>query len=619
MLIEALDYTRIGWHVFPIQPKSKIPFGGTHGHKDASTNPTVIHQWASKYGECNLGLATGKPSSCWVWDVDPRNGGDISLRDAEEKHGKLPDTLISHTPGGGVHYLFAMPKDGGDIPCTSNALPGCDVKGTGGYVVIPPSVGANGREYAWEGGDPPWILPPQPAPEWLVTLARSGRSTVQPPTPGAQQAPVKHTTIERVPEGSRHAVLLRHLGALRHVGGCEEELRSAAYALNQRFEPPFSKGEIEYQVTWAMTHWEPDTPMEQYQTAPTDEWTWHPVALKDILTTQLPPVKWLIPGLLAKGCVGFIGSPPKLGKSWLSLHLLLCLASGKAFLGMPEFLCGCFRGLYISEEDPERMVFSRAQRLWAGLNPSVSPDGQMRTVVKSGFRLDKPECLKTLEQYIASEALDIVILDVFNRLHTKDGNKAEEIIPLLAALDGIRTRTGCTILIDTHFKKGLGDDAGSQGQRMSGTVGLHGWSENSIYLDWPKAQGGQAILNFESKDFAPHDPIVFSIATHPNSDEEDDACPLILSGKPLADGTKRGSANRRAALLTLGVAWEKAGRPEQGVQLSDILPLLVHPMSETTLRQHLIRGGAISQKIDVERSHVWMFKPVSESESVTNS
>ena len=239
----------------------------------------------------------------------------------------------------------------------------------------------------------------------------------------------------------------------------------------------------------------------------------------------------------------------------------------------------------------------------------------MKVVVKSGFRLDEERCLATLEEYILAEKLSIVIMDVFNRLHSKDGNKAEEVIPILAALDGIRTRTGSTILIDTHFKKGLGDDVGSQGQRISGSVGLHGWSECSIYLDWPKGQPGQAILNFESKEFAPRDPLLFAINPSEGFESDDDTCPLVLSATPLHDGTKRGTKNRQHALVALALAWEKAGTPPSGVPLSDVLPLLdpSFPMTENTLRTHLLKGGAVAQKVQVGNAHPWMFRPLADA------
>ena len=38
----ALNYAKHGICVFPCQPNRKIPFGGGHGCKDATTGPAII-------------------------------------------------------------------------------------------------------------------------------------------------------------------------------------------------------------------------------------------------------------------------------------------------------------------------------------------------------------------------------------------------------------------------------------------------------------------------------------------------------------------------------------------------------------------------------------------------
>ena len=46
LLTAALAYARrFGWAVFPLQPGTKVPLTGTHGHKDATTDPETIRRW----------------------------------------------------------------------------------------------------------------------------------------------------------------------------------------------------------------------------------------------------------------------------------------------------------------------------------------------------------------------------------------------------------------------------------------------------------------------------------------------------------------------------------------------------------------------------------------------
>ena len=51
------------------------------------------------------------------------------------------------------------------------------------------------------------------------------------------------------------------------------------------------------------------------------------ITAEELLSTPLPPVKWIVPGLLPAGLALFAG-PSKAGKSWLTLWLCLQVAQG---------------------------------------------------------------------------------------------------------------------------------------------------------------------------------------------------------------------------------------------------------------------------------------------------
>ena len=118
-----------------------------HGFKDATTDPDQIRKWWEMWPEANLAIATGDPVV--VLDVDPRHGGDESFRDLEQEHGKLPVTVVVKTGGGGWHHWF-RPPDGIEIRNSEGVVgPGLDVRGVGGYALVPPSLHASGSRYTW--------------------------------------------------------------------------------------------------------------------------------------------------------------------------------------------------------------------------------------------------------------------------------------------------------------------------------------------------------------------------------------------------------------------------------------------------------------------------------------
>ena len=159
----ALALAKRGLPVFPVHtptPEGPRPCScrkpdcqdvGKHprtqnGLTDATTDPTRITQWWTQWPDANVAMATG---TVIVLDVDPRHGGDESLRDLEALHELLPETVSVETGGGGAHYWF-HPPEGREIRNSSGALgPGLDIRGAGGYVLVPPSLHQSGRRYEW--------------------------------------------------------------------------------------------------------------------------------------------------------------------------------------------------------------------------------------------------------------------------------------------------------------------------------------------------------------------------------------------------------------------------------------------------------------------------------------
>jgi hypothetical protein len=171
LLAAALAYAKRGWAVFPLVPRSKVPFKGSHGFKDATTDPATIRAWWAKWPDANIGIATGEASNLTILDIDPKNGGPATLENLLAKHGPLPPTAIVRTGSGGLHYyfnhVFTTAKG-------NNALgPGIDIKSDGGLILTPPSMHPNGTPYRWETID----QEPIDLPSWVVTMERPKGST----------------------------------------------------------------------------------------------------------------------------------------------------------------------------------------------------------------------------------------------------------------------------------------------------------------------------------------------------------------------------------------------------------------------------------------------------------
>lgn len=157
MIHWAQRYIEHGWPVFPVRDRSKTPMVPWKHLQEVVTPLGQADAWWGRWPEAAIGLATGATSGVIVLDADSADAAADARR-------ILPATLTCLTPRG-IHLYFAHP--GFRVKNMQKVIiAGCrlDVRGDGGYSVLPPSVHETNVRYGWDGGEP-WqgsvaVLPP---------------------------------------------------------------------------------------------------------------------------------------------------------------------------------------------------------------------------------------------------------------------------------------------------------------------------------------------------------------------------------------------------------------------------------------------------------------------------
>ncbi|MHC5101040.1 MAG: phage/plasmid primase, P4 family [Planctomycetota bacterium] len=236
----ALAYSQMGWQVLPVHTiidgkcscgKADCSSAGKHpastnGVKDASADSGQIQRWFGNGRAWNIGIAAGADSKLAILDIDPKHGGDETI-----KQYTIPRTLEVITGSGGRHFYFADQQ--GSMRNSSGKLgSGLDVRGTNGYVVAPPSLHASGNEYRWAVD--PRAMPLAQVPAWM----KNGRSKPLPSHPKVQDGPIL--------EGQRNQTLCSIAGAMRRQGCDEDAIFSALININgRRCQPPMEFEELQ--------------------------------------------------------------------------------------------------------------------------------------------------------------------------------------------------------------------------------------------------------------------------------------------------------------------------------------------------------------------------------------
>jgi hypothetical protein len=218
-----------GWLLFPCNGKKPSIKGWP---EQATSEACQLEAWEKQFPGCNWGMATGPDCGVFVIDLDGDTGLDW-LKAQIDAGNELPETWSTRTARG-LHLYFAWPASLDIRNSASKLASGVDIRGAGGYVVIPPSVHPNGTRYAVVDDS----CPVSPSPPWLVELLCEPAPAAARPRPVAPE-------FEIIAEGRRNDTLTRNGGYLRHNGLSKEEIETELLRANRRrCSPPLSDAEV---------------------------------------------------------------------------------------------------------------------------------------------------------------------------------------------------------------------------------------------------------------------------------------------------------------------------------------------------------------------------------------
>lgn len=470
MIEAALELASAGWHVFPVQPKGKQPL--VRWRDESTCDPEKVSHWWSSWPDANIGIDCGK-SGLTVVDYDG----------VEPPH---VDTLQVKT-GRGVHHYFS--NGGRPVPNSASLIGDkIDVRGEGGYVLAPPSIHPSGAIYEWTGGEIT-TLPD----DYRAKMVKEKRDV-----PVYSEQPARHSglwgdkillseaAIMRTTGAGRrnHQLFESSLRVLSAVKGGHLDKGVAwsgmlAAAVDAGLERDEAEGTIE-------SAWERCTvrnpPERQGSTVsgrplpddPVDGWK--PLDVETLI--NLPPPKWLVPGLVVDGMNWLIGEQ-KIGKTFLALDAAMTLAQTQPVA-------------YFAGEG----VSGLGVRIQAWMGKHLVGPGKMQVfpfVPRISRPGDSHKLLATVEELRPA----LVVIDTFARaMGGADENSALEVGRFVDMCDQARQISGCGTLILHHPAKN------GTGYRGSGAIA--GAADLLCVLTEDQSVPGSLTLTYDDvKDFEP--------------------------------------------------------------------------------------------------------------------
>lgn len=473
-LIAALDYAKRGIPVFPLfEPKADGTCScgkGTcnvgkhprteHGFENATDDEKEVRVWWTRWPNANIGIPTGTASGWIVLDEDPRNGGDESLKDLQERYGPLPETLTHRTGGGGRHFFFKNCE--GLRRFKIAGYPGLDIKADGGYIVAPPSVHRSGNCYE--------VLTDAKVadcPAWLLDLLI-----------GKPSNPQTLDNESAILEGSRNKTVFRMAVGAADRGMSFDAVKAAIDVENEtRCDPPLDEEEVRQIAENAVKSAERGREKNftsDYKKRLSEVVVVSAAELRqrDYSSEKMAQLPVLgTSGFFIEGCTHLIAAYPKVGKTELLTRIVLDW--GKSTL-------------YITEES-QQVFGCRVQKY-----PESYDYEKIQVVQGAGIGS------RVLAGLIDSREEQVVVIDtVRSCLAIEDENNNSEVTNAMTPLITAGQRHGKTLIFVHHMRKG----AGEHGREVAGASAFLAVVDTYIELREHERMSKRRVLSGRGRIF----------------------------------------------------------------------------------------------------------------------
>ena len=164
--------------------------------------------------------------------------------------------------------------------------------------------------------------------------------------------------------------------------------------------------------------------------------------IPNIFTLDVPPIEWMVEGILPRASATLLAGEPGSYKMWLALALLRGVATGRNFLGRK---CVQANVLYLDRENP--LVVMRERLRVLGIEESAEANCR---IWGGWFRSAPPGIgdIRLLE--IAHARRPLMVFDSLIRFHAAaDENSATEMAVVMADLRAL-ANAGATVVVLHH-------------------------------------------------------------------------------------------------------------------------------------------------------------------------
>ncbi|MFC1896527.1 bifunctional DNA primase/polymerase [Thermodesulfobacteriota bacterium] len=480
----AMRYLRKGYSVIPVR-QDKKPYVRWAEYQTKKPTVAQIREWWRQWPQAEIGIITGSVSGILVVDVDSEKGHEALSE-------YLPEEMVapvSRTPSGGWHYFFKHTEGIGNA---TRFIEDCDIRGEGGYVIVPPSRGMNGVHYTWAKGLRIHDVEPAPLPRALADIieGRSSKGKDFKSQDGGNFEELPRTSGD-FKEGTRDNLLFDLARFLAKGGADESTIEKYCRFVASHCEPPFPEEEVFIKINSALKYF--PNRLQEPLYLPT-------VTELEELELERPQI--LIEPWLREGETNILYSDAGVGKSLLAI-LVACLLSNRKYR---KNEVGGWQvkkpvgTLYIDGELGEAEMLDRVHQFdWmgkriAGIELRILSLPEHRKRTEQDFDLSKREYQQQIADFFRENPeYRLVVIDsvstVFNLENENDNSEwNRKVVPFIRDMRAL----GVAQIIQHHSGKN---------EQLRGASAMKAMAANVLKLkNDPRKEKGQAWFTIDNAE-----------------------------------------------------------------------------------------------------------------------
>lgn len=225
------------------------------------------------------------------------------------------------------------------------------------------------------------------------------------------------------------------------------------------------------------------------------------ISARDLQKANLPPVKYLVEEMLPEG-TSLLTAASKIGKSWMVLHLALCIAAGEPFMGHKVTQCGV---LYLALEDSLNRLQDRMNKILQG---KPAPEHFY-------FSTKAPDIdhglLDMLDEHLAQHPeTKLIIIDTLQKVRGQAISSKEHAYAQdyreMGNVKAYMDEKGVSVMFVHHNRKMKDDD--DPFNMISGTNAIMGAADTIWTITKAKRDSAEATLHITGRDVFQSDTVI---------------------------------------------------------------------------------------------------------------